>query len=988
MRYDRPLYALVQAAIAAVIFANSAFAAEVHFPDSATRDAVLYSLNRYRFDGEPITTVTASSMAGLTSIVVDPANREISDATGLELARNTRYMNLGGGSITELAPLAGLTFMVGLDLPRNQIADLSDLRNLTAVTALTLYGNAIQDLTPLANMTAMTRLDVSSNMIEDLTPLQNLTALRYLKLGHNQITNLQALRHLHGVEELILSGNPNLRLETLPGMPGMRWLTIADSSISDISALSQSPWERSKFPLLESIILNDNMVTDLSPLANNQVFHELRGFVNVQNNPLSQRSIDYHIPALRRAGVTVEFSVGARITGVSLASTPLLGTPVANTYGAGETIQVEISFDAPVTVTGAPQLTLTIGSVERQASYTSGSGGTSLTFSYEVQPTDSDADGIAVGAPALTSNDPDITGTDGYRIPLNLGRHAIASNPDHRVDGSIWAIHIPDANLRAALEAALGRTSGAVITGADVASLTELYAPGAGITDLSGLEYAIGLERLWLFHNSIEDLTPLAGMGNLVWLDLGHNAIKNIGPLAGLSNLTRLNLIDNQLTDIRPLENLVGLLALLLSDNSVTDIAPLAGMTSLRELGLGGNRISDLEPLRDMADLELLDLRDNRVSNLSPLAGMTKLTSLGLTNNLITDIAPLTRNTGLGDGVMIDLRGNTLSWNSIRLHYPALENLGVSVVIGMEITIPDDNLRTVLEEALGKASGGAITDTEMATLTNLGVSNENVVDLTGMEFAVGLKKLTFFYTKIQDLAPLAGLFKLTQLELYSNPVKDVTPLANLTGLRWLDLSSTLVEDLTPLANLTGLKALVLNSSKVTDFTPLRGMTGLSELVSSPDIDSAPSVATLPSPAGMVGLEKLELRRYLLTDLTFVAGMPNLTHLSLESSQTVDLTPLASLTGLRHLALGNNAIRDIAPLAGLTNLSFLSLGNNQITDISPLVENTGLGFPVSPYSIERDHVDVRSNPLNQDAYNIHIPALRSRLVDVFHDAPGG
>ncbi len=1074
MHYHRLLHTVVQVATAAVIFANSAFAATVNFPDSATRDAVLHSLNGHGFSDNPITTVTASAMAGLTDLREGPNSGEISDLTGLELASNLRYVTLGRNSITGLTPLAGLTFMAGVALFDNQITDLAPLRNLTAVTNLALYKNDIQDLTPLANMsamgslnishnrivslgplgnmTAMTRLDVSSNMIADLTPLQNLTALRYLQLGHNQITNLQSLKNLDRIEELTLSGNPDLRLGTLPGMSGLRWLIIEDGLISDISALGRDPSVASSFPfpLLSSITLNDNMITDLSPLANNHLFRERRGGLSVENNPLSQRSIDYHIPTLQKSGVTVKFTAGARITSVSIASTPLLGTSVVNTYGVDETIQVEISFDAPVTVTGTPQLTLTIGSVERRASYTSGSGGTSLTFSYEVQSTDSDADGIAVGAPALMSNDPDITGTGGYRISLNLGRYAIAPNPDHKVDGGARFVHVPDANLRAALEAALSKTSGETITGADIASLTDLYAPGVGITDLSGLEYAIGLKRLWLLNNSIEDLTPLAGLSNLTWLDLCNNSIKDTGPLAGLSNLTRLDIRGNQLATIKPLENLTGLMVLRLYNNSITDIAPLAGMTGLQELGLGGNRISDLESLRDMTDLRLLDLRDNQVSNLSPLAGMTKLTSLGLANNLITDIAPLITNTGLGEGVEIDLRGNRLSWDSIRLHYRALGNLGVSVVIGTDVTIPDANLRAALEGALGKASGEAITDVEMATLTDFVAINMNIVDLTGMEFAVGVKRLIFLFNEIQSLTPLAGLRELVELNVTRNPIKDIVPLANLTGLRRLNLSRTPIDDLTPLANMTSLKVLILGASMVTDFTSLRGLTSLTELAAAHDIHRARRVTTPVSLAGMANMKNLRIEHYPLTDLSFAAGMPGLVTLALEGAQITDLTPLTrltsleqlsirkngraisdftplaglskmsllslpgssitdltfvsgmadldtlgvsdnsitdltpltGLTSLRQLVIENNQIENLAPLAGLLNLSLLRLRNNLITDISPLVENTGLGVWDAPRGY-RDHIYINSNPLNPEALSIHIPALRSRSVNVFH-----
>ena len=49
-------------------------------------------------------------------------------------------------------------------------------------------------------------------------------------------------------------------------------------------------------------------------------------------------------------------------------------------------------------------------------------------------------------------------------------------------------VDIPDTNLRAAIEKALGKASGATITTEDIAYLTRLSALFANISDLTGLE--------------------------------------------------------------------------------------------------------------------------------------------------------------------------------------------------------------------------------------------------------------------------------------------------------------------------------------------------------------------------------------------------------------------------------------------------------------------------------------------------------------------
>ncbi len=136
---------------------------------------------------------------------------------------------------------------------------------------------------------------------------------------------------------------------------------------------------------------------------------------------------------------------GATVSGVAVSSAPESG----DTYGLGERIEVQVTFDRAVTVTGAPQLALTVGTVARQASYAGGSGTATLSFAYRVQGAgsggsgtggvDADADGVGVAAAALTLNGGAIVNTaDGVRpATLALGGQAIAAAAADKVDGTV-----------------------------------------------------------------------------------------------------------------------------------------------------------------------------------------------------------------------------------------------------------------------------------------------------------------------------------------------------------------------------------------------------------------------------------------------------------------------------------------------------------------------------------------------------------------------
>ena len=82
-------------------------------------------------------------------------------------------------------------------------------------------------------------------------------------------------------------------------------------------------------------------------------------------------------------------------------------------------------------------------------------------------------------------------------------------------------VDIPDLNLRAAVETALGKTSGDTITADEMATLTRLEVPKASIHNLTGLENATNLTWLGLWGNNISDISALAGLTNLIVVYLG-----------------------------------------------------------------------------------------------------------------------------------------------------------------------------------------------------------------------------------------------------------------------------------------------------------------------------------------------------------------------------------------------------------------------------------------------------------------------------------
>jgi len=119
--------------------------------------------------------------------------------------------------------------------------------------------------------------------------------------------------------------------------------------------------------------------------------------------------------------VTVTDDVAPKVSSVS-------STTDNGTYGIGDTIDITVTFDEAVTVTGTPQLTLDTGTTDRDAVYLSGTGTNTLTFRYTVQAGDTSADLDYVSTAALALNGGTIKDAAGNNATLTLPTPGIANS--------------------------------------------------------------------------------------------------------------------------------------------------------------------------------------------------------------------------------------------------------------------------------------------------------------------------------------------------------------------------------------------------------------------------------------------------------------------------------------------------------------------------------------------------------------------------------
>ena len=316
-------------------------------------------------------------------------------------------------------------------------------------------------------------------------------------------------------------------------------------------------------------------------------------------------------------------------------------------------------------------------------------------------------------------------------------------------EGSDGQVSIPDANLRAAIEAALGKARGAPITVADMETLNLLHAADRGISNLTGLEFATNLKRLFLEWNRITDISALGSLTNLTELWLNVNNITDISALGSLTNLTDLVLGRINTSDISVLGGLTNLKRLWVGGNNLSDsnVSVLSGLTNLTSLSLADTKITDVSVLRGLTNLTWLDLNNTKITDVSVLGGLTNLRTLWLSVANITDISVL--------GSLTNLTELWLLRNKI---------MDISALGGLtnlkELNLGENRITDV-------SVLGGLTD-----LTTLWLERNKIMDISALGDLTNLTRLELQFNNITDVSALGRLTNLTDLDLRENPLSD------------------------------------------------------------------------------------------------------------------------------------------------------------------------------------------------------------------------
>ncbi|MFW6363581.1 MAG: CotH kinase family protein [Spirochaeta sp.] len=217
----------------------------------------------------------------------------------------------------------------------------------------------------------------------------------------------------------------------------------------------------------------------------------------------------------------------------------------------------------------------------------------------------------------------------------------------------------------------------------ELARITEIDAPHAGIQDLKGIEQLPNLRIINLSGNPLNSLQPLQSLDQLEELQLreiGMDSVSDLGMASlGRNRMLRRLILDNNpdLEDISALAELPQLREISLRSTAVHDIAPLKELTQLQELNLRDSDVLDISPLAQLYNLEYLNLHSNSgIGSIEPLRELTELHTLILRNVRIED--------------QIDVLSTLHNLRKVNLRNTGIQDLSPLVKLMQQGTLQDD----------------------------------------------------------------------------------------------------------------------------------------------------------------------------------------------------------------------------------------------------------------------------------------------------------
>lgn len=798
------------------------------------------------------------------------------------------------GIQTDDITITDIESLTELDASYQNIKNLTGLEQAVNVTKLNLAGNEFINVDSLKNLTKLETLDISLTNVTDLTPLAALTSLRNIDISYLELETISPLK--------------DLSLSSIT-MYGDRYFLLKD----EVAELEKANIE---------IVHDDYFNVYFSSIKAN----ENRAIINWEYE--GEEDVDqYQLKINGNEVSTISADDETSYTLTNLAANTEYSLEIFAYNSVGELI-----------------------------------GQAKEKFQTLSDPT---------GSKEVTFNDPQLE--KAIQKQFGLERKIVESDMKHLKELSLERKRIIDLT---GLETAtnlegLYLSANKLSNISQLASLKNLkcvYLDGNPITDFTPLSELTNLISLGLGNTGVTDLSFLTNLQALEDLSLDNNELESLSTLPKLNQLAFLSVYGNKLTSLEGVEKLENLTSLSADENPITSLDDLDVHSKLRDLNLSYTLLEDIDRLLDLKDLEYVSLYGVDLTKNNKAMDVIKTLE---ENNVDVEyenteeeewfevyVGAVTENsmqlmidyygekeistydvllngqvieTLAADETYYELKGlthNTEYEIEVRA-YDAEENLLFTSTItettwdkptGEVIPFKDQNLKELIKAELGLERDPVESD--MEHLNSLYLIEEEIKDLSGLEYAVNLFDFTVFgNTEELDLAPLAQLPQLNYISIDDTPIKDYSVLKNMKKLQSLSIVNNQLDDLSFLQGLKNLTDITLQNNGI-------------------------------------------------KDISAFSSLKKLNFISLANNQNTDITPLlASKNNLYSLDLSGNPIEDLSVLAQLEELSDLNLDETNVTDLRPLLDLYSLQY-LSLYGV----------PLDKEALLV-VEELRSYDVQV-------
>ena len=640
------------------------------------------------------------------------------------------------------------------------------------------------------------------------------------------------------------------------------------------------------------------------------------------------------------------------------------------TYTVGEIINITITFDQAVDVTGTPQLTLETGTTDRVIDYASGSGSNTLTFNYTVQAGDTSADLDYHDTAALVLNGGTInTAGDSTVADLTLATPGTANSL-----GANKALVI-NTNIPTVSSVAISSATGIqnnTLNAGDIVNITVTMSEATVVTGTPQLALNIGGTFVNANYASGSGSTALVfsytianGQNDSNGIGIASNSINlNGGSLASAlgnaADLTHSTVVDNSnyLVDTSKPTTPA---APALDPGSDTGISSADGITNLNTPTFSGNTEAFATiNLYDTGGMQLLatTTADNS-GNWSITVNQDPATGLPLANThsvsvKAVDLAGNVSNASNNTNIVIDTTAPALA-RAITISDTALK-VGDTATVTFIFTEAVVNFSTAdLHVENGRITGLVSSDSGLTwrgTLTaNTNVNNTTniiVLDNTGVADKAGnigvgtsnspnysidtVRPTLASAITISDTALKTGdaatiTFNFTEAITGFTAADLIAPNAVVTNLTTGDGGITWTARLTPNANASN------NNNVITlDYT------GITDLNGNPGTGSATSLnysvdTVSPSATILVAKTSMSTAETSLVTITFNEAVTGFSNANLTVANGT-LTPVFSSDG------GITWTATLTPTAGVVAATNLITLNN--VGISDAAGNAGTG----------------------------------------------